>query len=73
MYVLVQNAGSPSAAYSLQIADSDGERASTLFASNQPLMFVSAAIVLLVAGLMASWWPARRANRIQPTEVIADA
>ncbi len=38
LYVLAQNAGSPNARYSLEIADSDGRRAETLFASNQPVM-----------------------------------
>lgn len=38
VYVLAQGAGSPEARYSLEIADSDGERSRTLYASEQPIM-----------------------------------
>lgn len=38
LYVLAQNAGSPNARYSLEMADSDGERSRTLYASDQPIM-----------------------------------
>lgn len=38
LYVLAQNAGSPAARYSLEMADSDGERSRTLYASDQPIM-----------------------------------
>lgn len=38
LYVLARNAGSPSATYSLELADSDGERSRTLFSSDQPIM-----------------------------------
>ena len=38
LYVLVQNAGTNDAIYSLQIADVDGERARTVFTSNDPIM-----------------------------------
>ncbi len=38
LYVLAQNAGSPNARYSVEMADSDGRRAETLFASNEPVM-----------------------------------
>ncbi|MDZ7670137.1 MAG: Tol-Pal system beta propeller repeat protein TolB [Gammaproteobacteria bacterium] len=38
IYVLAENAGSPSARYSLELADSDGERSRTLFSSDQPIM-----------------------------------
>lgn len=38
LYVLAKNAGSPSATYSLEMADSDGERSETLFSSDQPIM-----------------------------------
>jgi TolB protein len=41
MYVLAQNAGSPSARFSLEVADSDGERTQTLFRSTQPIMSAS--------------------------------
>ncbi len=38
LYVLVQNAGTNDAIYSLQIADVDGERARTVFTSSDPIM-----------------------------------
>ncbi|MAT84200.1 MAG: Tol-Pal system beta propeller repeat protein TolB [Gammaproteobacteria bacterium] len=38
LYVLSQNAGSPAARYSLEMADSDGERSRTLVSSDQPIM-----------------------------------
>lgn len=38
--------------------------------SNDPLTFVAAAVVLTVAGLLASWLPARRAARINPAELL---
>jgi TolB protein len=38
LYVLARNAGSPSASYSIEVADSDGERSRSLFTSNQPVM-----------------------------------
>ncbi|MBT7334558.1 MAG: Tol-Pal system beta propeller repeat protein TolB [Gammaproteobacteria bacterium] len=38
MYVLAQNAGSPQAVFSLEIADSDGERSRTLFSSREPIL-----------------------------------
>lgn len=38
LYVLARNAGSPNATYSIELADSDGERSRTLFSSNQPVM-----------------------------------
>lgn len=38
MYVLAQNSGSPDATYSLEIADSDGERSRTLFSSREPIL-----------------------------------
>ncbi len=38
LYVLARNAGSPNATYSIEIADSDGERARSLFTSAQPVM-----------------------------------
>jgi len=38
LYVLGRNAGTPSATYSIEVADSDGERSRTLFSSNQPVM-----------------------------------
>jgi TolB protein len=41
LYVLAQNAGSPNARYSLEVADADGERASTLFSSTEPLLSAS--------------------------------
>ena len=37
-YVLVENIGTDYASYKLEIADADGERAETLFASPQPLL-----------------------------------
>jgi TolB protein len=37
-YVLAQGAGSPSATFRIEVADSDGERSRTLFESAQPLM-----------------------------------
>ncbi len=40
-YVLAQNAGTSRATYSIEIADSDGERSRTLFTSNEPVMSVS--------------------------------
>ena len=41
LYVLAKNSGSPSATYSLEMADSDGERSRTLFSSNEPIMSAS--------------------------------
>ncbi len=41
LYVLAQNAGSPDATYRLEMADVDGERARTLFESDEPLMSAS--------------------------------
>lgn len=38
MYVLAQNAGSPQAVFSLETADSDGERSRTLFSSREPIL-----------------------------------
>lgn len=38
LYVLARNAGSPEATYSLELADSDGERSRTLFSSSEPIM-----------------------------------
>ena len=38
LYVLAQGAGSPGTRYSLEVADSDGERSRTLYASDQPIM-----------------------------------
>ena len=38
LYVLARNVGSPSATYSIEIADSDGERSRSLFSSPQPVM-----------------------------------
>jgi TolB protein len=38
LYVLARNVGSPSATYSIEIADSDGERSRSLFTSPQPVM-----------------------------------
>jgi TolB protein len=38
LYVLARNVGSPSATYSIEIADSDGERSRSLFTSSQPVM-----------------------------------
>jgi TolB protein len=38
LYVLAQGAGSPEARYSLELADSDGERSRTLHQSDQPIM-----------------------------------
>lgn len=38
LYVLARNVGSPSATYSIEVADTDGERSRTLFSSNQPVM-----------------------------------
>jgi TolB protein len=38
LYVLSQNPGSPQARYSLEMADSDGERSRTLVSSDQPIM-----------------------------------
>lgn len=41
LYVLAQNVSTPSERFSLQIADSDGQRAETLFTSTQPLLSAS--------------------------------
>lgn len=41
LYVLATNAGSPSARFSLEMADSDGERTRTLFSSDEPLLSAS--------------------------------
>lgn len=41
MYVLAKNAGSPSATFQLEIADSDGERSRTIFRSTEPLLSAS--------------------------------
>jgi TolB protein len=38
LYVLAEGAGSPEARYSLEMADSDGERSRTLHSSDQPIM-----------------------------------
>ncbi len=38
VYVLAKNAGSPSATYAVEVADSDGERSRNLFTSDQPVM-----------------------------------
>jgi len=41
LYVLAKNAGAPNASYALEVADSDGERARTLFASSEPILSAS--------------------------------
>ncbi|MEC7996134.1 MAG: Tol-Pal system beta propeller repeat protein TolB [Pseudomonadota bacterium] len=41
MYVLAQNAGTPQARYKLEIADTDGQRARTLYSSPQPILSAS--------------------------------
>jgi len=41
LYVLAENVSTPSERFSLQIADSDGQRAETLFASTEPLLSAS--------------------------------
>ena len=41
MYVLAQDAGTPQARYRLEIADTDGQRARTLFSSPQPILSAS--------------------------------
>ena len=41
LYVLAQNLSTPSERFSLQIADSDGQRAETLFSSTQPILSAS--------------------------------
>ena len=41
IYVLAQNVGTPNARYSLELADADGERARTLFTSDEPLLSAS--------------------------------
>ncbi|MCZ6617378.1 MAG: Tol-Pal system beta propeller repeat protein TolB [Gammaproteobacteria bacterium] len=41
IYVLARDAGAPSATFSLEIADSDGERARTLFSSREPILSAS--------------------------------
>ncbi|MGE0622833.1 MAG: Tol-Pal system beta propeller repeat protein TolB [Pseudomonadales bacterium] len=41
LYVLAQNLSTPSERFSLQIADSDGQRAETLFTSTQPILSAS--------------------------------
>ncbi len=38
LYVLAQNSGSPNAQFSLEMADSDGERSKALYTSDQPIM-----------------------------------
>ncbi|MEQ8859666.1 MAG: Tol-Pal system beta propeller repeat protein TolB [Pseudomonadales bacterium] len=38
LYVLGKNPGSPAATYSLEMADADGERSRTLYASREPIM-----------------------------------
>ena len=41
MYVLAKNSGTSNASYSLQIADSDGERSRTLIESSEPILSAS--------------------------------
>ena len=41
MYVLAQDAGTPDALYKLEIADTDGQRARTLFSSPEPILSAS--------------------------------
>ncbi len=41
LYVLAQNVSTPSERFSLQIADSDGQRSETLFTSTEPLLSAS--------------------------------
>ena len=41
LYVLAQNVGLPNARFSLELADADGERATTLFDSTEPLLSAS--------------------------------
>jgi len=41
LYVLAQNLSTPSERFSLQVADSDGQRAETLFTSTQPILSAS--------------------------------
>ena len=41
LYVLAQNVGLPNAHFSLELADADGERARTLFGSEEPLLSAS--------------------------------
>jgi ABC-type antimicrobial peptide transport system permease subunit len=38
-----------------------------------PFTFAAAAIILLGAGLLAGWIPARRASRIDPVRVLREA
>ncbi len=36
----------------------------------EPVVFLAALLVLLVTGLLAAWWPARRATTIDPLRVL---
>jgi putative ABC transport system permease protein len=38
--------------------------------ANDPLAFIGAAIVVLAAGLLASYIPARRATRVDPVVAL---
>jgi ABC-type antimicrobial peptide transport system permease subunit len=39
-------------------------------APRDPLMLITACVVLLFTGLFAAWWPARRAARIEPMAAL---
>jgi ABC-type antimicrobial peptide transport system permease subunit len=52
-----------------------GKAASTLlfsFKPNDPTTFVAAAALLATVALVASYIPARRASRLEPTEALRD-
>jgi ABC-type antimicrobial peptide transport system permease subunit len=46
-----------------------------LFATNpaDPMLYAGAAAVLVIAALVATWVPARRASRMSPASVLRDS
>ncbi|HEY5218735.1 MAG TPA: FtsX-like permease family protein, partial [Gemmatimonadaceae bacterium] len=39
-------------------------------APNDPLVFVSVPVLLTLVALVAVWWPARRASRVDPLSAL---